>query len=76
MQKRLGRDTAHIQAGSTERAALFNTGDLEAELTGPDCTIIAAGAAADDHNIIGLGHGSPLISQVIALEAYMPMNGA
>jgi hypothetical protein len=42
MQQRLGRNAAHIQAGTAMGSTLFNHGDLHAQLGSPDRAHIAA----------------------------------
>ena len=53
MQQRLGRNAADIEAGAAEGRALLDHGDLQAELRRADGADIAAGAAADDDEIVG-----------------------
>ncbi|MNH07909.1 hypothetical protein D3C79_673110 [compost metagenome] len=53
MQQCLGRHATDIQAGTAEGRAAFHTGHAHAQLTGADCGVVAARAAADDHHIIG-----------------------
>jgi len=60
MQQRLGRNAADVQAGAAQGAALFNAGDLQAQLSSADGGDITAGTAADDDHIKRiLAHGSP-----------------
>ena len=56
MQQRLGRDTADVQARAAQRLAPFDTGGFEAQLGTADRGHIAAGAGADDDDIVA-GHG-------------------
>ena len=53
MQQRLGRDAADVEAGAAKRLALLDDGHLEPELRGPDGADIAAGAGADDDEVVG-----------------------
>ena len=53
VKQRLGGDAADVEAGAAERLALLDHGDLHAELRGADRADIAAGAGADDDEIIG-----------------------
>ena len=53
VQQRLGRDAADVEAGAAMRRALLDHGDLQAELRGADGADIAAGAGADDDEIVG-----------------------
>jgi hypothetical protein len=53
VQQRLRRDTADVEAGAAVGAALFDDGDLHAELCRADRTDIAPGASADDDEIVG-----------------------
>ena len=53
VEQRLRRDAADIEAGAAEGRVLLDDGDLEAELGGADGADIAAGAAADDGEIVG-----------------------
>ncbi len=57
MQQRLRGNAADVEAGAAEGLALFDDGDLQAELRGADGADIAAGAGADDDEIVG--HASP-----------------
>ena len=62
LQQRLGGNAPHIQAGSAEGAAHFDTGGFEAQLSGFDGGDVAAGTAADDDYVIlgeGRGGGEP-----------------
>jgi hypothetical protein len=52
VQQRLGRHAADVQAGAAEGGAHLHAGDLQAELTGADRGVVAAGSAADDHNVV------------------------
>ena len=53
LEQRLRGNAADVEAGSAMRLALFDDGDLEAELRRPDRADIAAGAGSDDDEIIG-----------------------
>ena len=53
VQQRLGRDAADVEAGAAMGLALFDDGGLQAELGGADGADIAAGAGADDNEIVG-----------------------
>ena len=57
VEEGFGGDTADIQAGTAQRAAGFDTGNLQPELSCADRAIVAAGAATDDDDVIGLCHG-------------------
>jgi hypothetical protein len=49
-----------VQAGAAELGVLLDDGDLEAELAGADAGDVAAGAAADDDEVVvegALGSG-------------------
>ena len=52
VQQRLRGDAADVEAGAAERLALLDHGDLHAELGGADGADIAAGAGADDDDIV------------------------
>ena len=56
LEQRLGRDAAPEQAGAAERLLLLDDGGLEAELRGADRGDVAAGARADDDDVVFLGH--------------------
>jgi hypothetical protein len=65
-QQRLGRDAAPVRADAGEMLALDDCGP-EAELRGPDCSDIAAGAGADDDDVV-VSHGfSPAAQTSIAM---------
>ena len=53
IQQRLRRHAADIEAGAAERRVLLDHGDLHAELRRADRADIAAGAGADDNEIVG-----------------------
>ena len=53
VQQRLRRDAADIEAGAAMGRALLHHGHLHAELCGADGADIAAGAGADDDEIVG-----------------------
>ena len=57
MQKRLGRDTSDIQAGAAQHATILDAHGLQAELSGTNCAIVAAGAATDNDDVVCLSHG-------------------
>ncbi len=52
LEQRLGRNAAPQQAGAAERLLLFDDGDLQAELRGADGRHVAAGAGADDDDVV------------------------
>ena len=52
MQQRLRGDAADVEAGAAKVFALFDDRDLEAELRGANGADIAAGAGADDDEIV------------------------
>src|SRR6185312_6117025 len=56
MQQRLGGDAADVQAGAAEAAALVDAGGGEAQLSGPDGGVVAAGAAADHDHVERVSH--------------------
>ena len=56
VQQRLRRDAADVEAGAAEGRVLLDHGDLHAELRRADGADIAAGAGADDDEVVG--HGS------------------
>ena len=59
LQQRLRRDTADIEAGTAEHAALVDAGDLHAELRRADRRDIAARPGADDDQIeFAVSHSS------------------
>ena len=66
VQQRLGGDAADIEAGAAVRLALLHDGGLQAELRGADGAHIAAGAGADDDEIVG--HELPPLLARAALE--------
>ena len=53
MQQRLRRNAADVEAGAAEGGALLDHRDLHAELRRADRADIAAGAGADDDEIVG-----------------------
>ena len=53
VQQRLRRDAADIEAGAAEGRALFHHGGFQAELRRADGADIAAGAGADDDEVVG-----------------------
>ena len=55
VQQRLRRDAADVEAGAAEGRALLDHRDLHAELRRADRADIAAGAGADDDEIVGHG---------------------
>ena len=57
LEQRLGRDAAPQQAGAAERLLLLDDGDLQSELRGADRGHVAAGAGADDDDVVFVGHG-------------------
>ena len=57
VQQRLGRDAAHVQAGAAQGFAPLDAGGFQAQLGAADRGDIAAGAGADDDDIV-VGHGS------------------
>jgi len=57
VQQRLGRDTPHVQAGTAKGLATFDHCGFQAKLGTANGRHIAAGACADDDDVI-LGHGS------------------
>ena len=52
VEKRLGRDAPHVEAGPSEGAAPLDAGHLEAELGALDGGDVAARPAADDDDIL------------------------
>ena len=54
VQQGLGRNAADIQAGPAKHAALFDDGCLQAKLAATDGAIVAAGATADNDDVIGV----------------------
>ena len=58
-QQRLGRDAAPVEADAAEAFTLDDR-DLHAELAGTDRRDIAAGAGAEDDEIVGVSHGRSL----------------
>ena len=54
----LGRDAAHVEAGSAQLVALLDEGDLQAQLSAARGAVVTAGAAADDDDVKSLAHGS------------------
>ena len=61
VQQRLRRDAADIEAGAAEGRVLLDHRDLHAELRRADGADIAAGAGADDDEVVG-GHAGTLLS--------------
>ena len=55
MQQRLRRDAADVEAGAAEGLALLDHRHLHAELRRADGADIAAGAGADDDEVVGHG---------------------
>ncbi len=53
VEERLRRNAPDIEAGSAERRILLDDGDVEPDLGGANGADIAAGAAADDDEIVG-----------------------
>ena len=56
LEQRLGRDAAPQQAGAAERLLFLDDRDLQAELRGADGGDVAAGAGADDDDVVFVGH--------------------
>ena len=52
LEQRLGRDAAPQQARAAERLLLLDDGDLQTELRGADGGHVAAGAGADDDDVV------------------------
>ena len=52
VEQRLRRDAADVEAGAAEASSLFRHGDFHPELRGADRADIAAGAGADDDEIV------------------------
>lgn len=55
MKQCLGRNTADVEAGPAEGAALLDAGGLEPELGRLDGRHVAAGATADDDDVVVVG---------------------
>ena len=62
-QQGLGRDTAYVQAGTTEHLALavftspgLNTGGLKTQLSGFNGSNVTTGACTNDNNVELIGH--------------------
>src|SRR5262249_34499136 len=53
----LARDAADIEASAAQGRALLDDGWLEPELARLKRAGVSAGAAADDHEVEGVGHG-------------------
>ena len=64
LEERLGRDAPPDQAGPTERLLPLDDGGLETELGGADSGHIAAGAGANHHEVVSLGHERALLTRV------------
>ncbi len=62
MQQRLGGDAADVEAGAAVGGALLHHGHLQPKLRGADGAHVAAGAGADDDQVVGHGKGSVLLS--------------
>jgi hypothetical protein len=58
LQQGFGGDAADVQAGAAQRGALFNAGDLQAQLRRADGANITAGAGTDHDNVEILCHFS------------------
>ena len=58
LEQRLGGDAAPVQAGAAEHRLPFDDGGLQAELGGADRGDVAAGAGADDDDVVFVGHGA------------------
>jgi hypothetical protein len=71
MQHRFRGDAADIEAGAAELVALFDEGDLEAKLAAARGAVVAAGAGADDDDVVALAHGK-CPSQIDLRELYAP----
>ena len=63
-QQRLGRDAAPVEADAAQMLAL-DDGGLQPQLRGADRRHIAAGAGADDDDVIGVCHGSASVVRSI-----------
>ena len=50
-------DAADIETGAAQNATVLDAGRLQAELSGADCAIVAAGAATDNDDVVCLSHG-------------------
>jgi len=57
MHEHLGGDAADVQAGTAERTALLDTGDLEAFLAGLNSGNVAGNTATNDDQILLLCSG-------------------
>ena len=66
VEERLGRNAADVEAGSAERLHLLDHGDLHAELGRANGADVAAGAGADDNEIV---HDEAILSQSATLQA-------
>ena len=56
LQQRLRRDAADVEARAAQGAILFDDGRLQAQLRGADRGDVAAGAAADNDEIVYVTH--------------------
>src|SRR5204862_3611038 len=56
LEQRLGRNTAPNQAGAAERLLLLDHRHFEAELCGANRRHVAAGAGADDDDVVFVSH--------------------
>ena len=56
IEHRLAGDAADVEAGAAQRGPLLDAGDLHAELGRADGGDVAAGAGADHHQVVTLGH--------------------
>ena len=78
MEKRLGRDAPHVEAGPSEGAAPLDAGHLEAELGALDGGDVAARPAADDDDILLLvsdGPHSVLYTSYLIPVYFIPLAG-
>jgi hypothetical protein len=65
VEQGLARDAADVEAGAAEGGALLDERDLQAELGGAEGAHVAAGAGADDDEIVG---GGPWEDMVVSLS--------
>ena len=62
LEQRLRGDAAPIEARAAERRLALDHGHVQAELGGADRGDVAAGARADNQDVVGVRHGAPSVA--------------
>src|SRR5206468_481501 len=73
---RLGRDRAGVDADAADVVVALDEGDAAAELGGAEGGLLAGGAGADNHEVVGRwGHGSATRRSMSSSEPGCPQPG-